>query len=109
MWNWKILNASYSSDSQKSVKELTPDSGANFKRERYTTQDEFVDGNLLLTAEERRNFWDFYIRDVKQGEVRFIYNDCRVDTDKWAKFVGKPTESKQSNKFLIKLKLRLVG
>jgi len=107
MWNWNILNTSYSNSLQGSVQELTPDAGSNYKRVKYTTVDEFVSGEILLNATEYRNFLDFYTRDTKQGELTFSYYDCRIGANRTARFVGKPVTSRASNHFRVKIALRL--
>ena len=107
MFKWKLINSSFGDSYQKSVKETTPDSGSNYKRQQFTVSDNIIKGYIILDSTEREEFRTFYIRDTKQGQFSFSYQDCITNETREALFVGVPMESKLSNKFKIDVVLRL--
>jgi len=107
IFEWELLNATYNGELQENSKELTPEKGGNFKRVYYTSNDEFIKGEIILTASERPEFLEFYFRDTKQGEIKFDFYDCRIDAYRVAKFVGGINETIYGQKYKIELNLRL--
>ena len=47
----------------------------------------------------------WYKHDIRQGSIPFIYHDCRIDYDRVARIIGKPTFSSNSKYFDVSITL----
>lgn len=106
-WNWKILKENYSAAVEDNIVEFTPSAGPNYRRLSKFSSNEIISGVLVLSVDEYIQFREFYVRDTKQGEDRFVYYDARYGAERYARFYGGISASSNSNKIEVNLSLWL--
>lgn len=103
----QLLSNGFSNETQQGFEELTPDAGIPFRRESFTDVYDIVRGGIILTRNDYLYFMDWYRNTVRQGTLPFTYYDCRVEKDRVARIVGKPTFSAISNRFSVSITISL--
>lgn len=99
-WKWgQIRLDGFQNEFQEGYIEVTPDAGIPFRRERFSDIQDIIQGKFTLTKSQYLDFMSWYKHDIRQGSLPFIYHDCRIDYDRVARIVGKPTWSSNSKCF----------
>lgn len=104
---FKILNSGYQEEYQTSYVETTPDAGSQFRRERFTDVGRAINAPLLLTDMQKAQLDTFYLKDTKSGSSTFDYYDCVYNVTRPAKFLGKPSIVRSSNRWSVSCRLWL--
>lgn len=110
MINWRFGNLNlngFSDEEQTGFSELTPDAGLPYRREVFSDIENLVQGQKTMTLAQYLDFKNFYRNETKQGTVPFTFYDCRVEQNRTARFVGKPTYSTLSNHYSVSVTLSL--
>lgn len=101
------LNNGYQEEIQTSYTETTPDAGSQYRRELFTDVGRSVTGTSLLTDSEKAQFDNFYLKDTRSGSNTFNWYDCINDVTRNARFLGKPSIVRNSNRWNVSYNLWL--
>lgn len=102
MENWtfgQIKIEGFQNEPQEGYIELTPDAGIPYRRERFSDIQDIVKGNFTLDKKEYIRFMSWYKLNIKQGSIPFKFFDCRIQKERVARIVGKPTYTTNSKFF----------
>lgn len=96
-WKWgQIRLDGFQNEFQEGYIEVTPDAGIPFRRERFSDIQDIIQGKFTLTRLQYIDFMSWYKFDIRQGAIPFKYYDCRIEKERTARIVGKPTWSSNS-------------
>lgn len=92
-WKWnKPLLQGYSNQHQKGYDEITPDAGIPFRRLKFTDVADLVSFRVVFTRNEYIDFMAWYLKDIRQGTIPFLFPDCRYETERMARLVSEPPQ-----------------
>lgn len=107
-WKWgNPLSNNFRNEPQEGYIEVTPDAGRPQRRQVFTDISDIVSATWILSRSQYTSFMSWYNRDIQQGTIPFTMYDCRIDEDRTARIVGKPSYSTVSDRFNITLTLNL--
>lgn len=96
-WKWgQIRLDGFQNEFQEGYIEVTPDAGIPFRRERFSDIQDIIQGKFTLTRLQYIDFMSWYKFNIRQGAIPFKYYDCRIEKERTARIVGKPTWSSNS-------------
>lgn len=96
-WKWgQIRLDGFQNEFQEGYIEVTPDAGIPFRRERFSDIQDIVQGKFTLEKVQYIDFMSWYKFNIRQGAIPFKYYDCRIEKERTARIVGKPTWSSNS-------------
>lgn len=107
-WQWgSLLSRNFNDEDQTGFLEITPDAGKPFRRESFTDIDNLIRGSIIVDLDTYIEFKSWYRNTIKQGTISFTFFDCRTNTERIARILGKPLYRQISNKWNISIKLSL--
>ncbi len=96
-WKWgQIRLDGFQNEFQEGYIEVTPDAGIPFRRERFSDIQDIIQGKFTLEKVQYIDFMSWYKFNIRQGAIPFKYYDCRIEKERTARIVGKPTWSSNS-------------
>lgn len=96
-WTWgQIKLDGFQNEFQEGYIEVTPDAGIPFRRERFSDIQDIIQGKFTLEKVQYIDFMSWYKFNIRQGAIPFKYYDCRIEKERTARIVGKPTWSSNS-------------
>lgn len=101
----QIKNNGFQNEFQEGFAELTPDAGANFRRQRFSDIQDIIQGAFTLTKLEYLRFMSWYKFNIRQGSIPFLYYDCRVGRERVTRILGKPTFNTNSKYYDVNITL----
>ncbi len=105
-WKWgKIKLEGFQNEYQEGYIEVTPDAGPPYRRERFSDIQDIVQGTFTLIKPDYVDFMSWYKYDTKQGTIPFKIFDCRIEQERVARIVEKPTYNSNSKYFDMNIKL----
>lgn len=108
LWRFgEILSNGFKNELQEGFIELTPDAGSPFRRVVFTDTQDLIQGTFNVSRFQYIDFMGWYRNTIKQGTIEFEYYDCRVDANRVARVIGKPTYTTISDRFNISITLSL--
>ena len=91
-WKWgQIKLSGFQNEFQEGHIEITPDAGIPFRRQRFTDIQDIVQGSFTLDKLSYIDFISWYKSDILQGALPFKYYDARIDRERVARIVDKPS------------------
>ncbi len=105
-WKWgKIRLDGFQNEFQEGYIEVTPDAGAPYRRERFSDIQDIVQGTFTLDKMQYIDFMSWYKRDLRQGTIPFTIFDCRIDKERVARILEKPSWAPNSRYWNTNIKL----
>lgn len=105
-WKWgQIRLDGFQNEYQEGYIEVTPDAGIPFRRERFSDIQDIIKGTFTLTKLQYIDFMSWYKFNIRQGAIPFKYYDCRIERERTARIVGKPTYSSNSKYYDVSITL----
>ena len=105
-WIWgQIRLDGFQNEYQEGYIEVTPDAGIPFRRERFSDIQDIIKGTFTLTKLQYIDFMSWYKFNIRQGAIPFKYYDCRIERERTARIVGKPTYSSNSKYYDVAITL----
>jgi len=99
----EIINSSWGTESIKGFIEQELTEGS--RRETFTDINDIINGYIIV--EDILEFEIFFSDTTQKGTLPFNYYDCINDVTRVATFVGKPTNTKISNRYKVNITLSL--
>lgn len=105
-WTWgQIKLNGFRNEFQEGYIEVTPDAGIPFRRERFSDIQDIIKGTFTLTKLQYIDFMSWYKFNIRQGAIPFKYYDCRIERERTARIVGKPTFTSNSKYYDVSITL----